>query len=79
MKENEAIAKRLIMLMNEKNVSVFEITQRSKLSLSAVNEILSAKNRTARFNSVFQFAKALNVELEEIFNDDLFLLENLDK
>lgn len=79
MKENEAIAKRLKMLMNEKNVSVFEISQRSELSLSAVNEILSAKNRIARFNSVLQFAKALNVELEEIFNDDLILSENLDK
>ena len=30
MKENEAIAKRLKMLMNEKNVSVFEISQRSE-------------------------------------------------
>lgn len=77
MKSSIALAKRLKALMKEKNISATDISKNCKLSLSAVYNILNARNDTGTY-SIFQFAKALNVPIVEIFNDDLLTLDNLD-
>lgn len=78
MKSATAIAKRIKKLMKQKGMSASNLIENCKLSPTIINNILQEKTKNVLMHSIFEITKALNISVQEFFEDDLLSLENLD-
>ena len=78
MKKNRAFALRVVNLLIEKKMSKYKLEQRSGLSHSALRYIFNEVNEDIKFSTIVKIVSALDMTLEEFFDDELFEYENLD-
>lgn len=78
MQLNQAYALRIRQLLNEKNFSVYKLSQKSALPYSTVCFLLSCKTQYARNDTILNICRGFNISLKEFYSSDLFLPENLD-
>lgn len=75
---NKAFAMRLSKLLNEKGMSKYRLEKETGITHSALRYIFNEVNTDVYFSTIVKVCLALNVSLQEFFNDDLFKLDNLD-
>ena len=75
---NKAFALRVSNILIKKNISKYKLEKESGISHSAFRYIFNEVNSDLKFSTIVKVVDALNMTLEEFFNDDLFNLENLD-
>lgn len=78
MKKNRAFALRVVNLLIEKKMSKYKLEQKSGLSHSALRYIFNEVNEDIKFSTIVKIVGALDMTLEEFFDDELFEYENLD-
>ena len=78
MKKNWAFALRVVNLLIEKKMSKYKLEQKSGLSHSALRYIFNEVNEDIKFSTIVKIVGALDMTLEEFFDDELFEYENLD-
>ena len=74
---NKAFAMRLSKLLNEKGMSKYRLEKETGITHSALRYIFNEVNIDVYFSTIVKVCIALNVPLQEFFNDDLFKFENL--
>lgn len=75
---NKAFAMRVSNILTEKKISKYKLEKESGLSHSALRYIFNEINTDVKFSTIIKVIDALNMTVQEFFNDDLFNLENLD-
>ena len=75
---NRVFAMRLSTLLNEKKISKYRLEQDTGLSHSALRYIFNEVNTDVKFSTIVKVCQALNLPLNEFFDDKSFNLENLD-
>ena len=75
---NKAFAMRLSKLLNEKGMSKYRLEKETGLTHSALRYIFNEVNKDVYFSSIVKVCMALNISLQEFFDDDIFKLENLE-
>ena len=75
---NRAFALRLSALLAEKGISKYKLEKETGISHSALRYIFNEVNSDVKFSTICKVCNALNVSLKDFFDDDLFILENLD-
>lgn len=78
MNTNDAVAKRIIKLLREKNITRYKLEQRSGVYHGAMERILNGKNKTVTLATIYKLANGFEMTIYEFLDDDVFRSENLE-
>lgn len=68
----EAVAKRILELCQERNISVNKLSNMSGVTQSTVNNIVSGRNNSTTVSTVKKLCDGLGITIEEFFDSELF-------
>lgn len=69
---NDAVAKRISALLEERNMSQYRLEQESGIQHGSMQCIMNGRNKTVTLSTVILLAKGFNMTLTEFLNDELF-------
>lgn len=72
MKLNEAIAKRLSAILEERDITPYELAKRGGIAKQIVYSVVHNEYKKVSTDTVYQIAVTLNMSLEEFFADTIF-------
>ncbi|MBQ8424894.1 MAG: helix-turn-helix transcriptional regulator [Clostridia bacterium] len=72
MKLTEAIAKRVIKLLAERNLSQYYLFKNGGVPRSTVSDVVNNKKKRVSTETIYQICSTLGLSLSEFFNDPLF-------
>ena len=75
---NDAVAKRITQLLQEKNMTQYRLEKLSGIQHGHMQWIRSGKSKTVTLSTVIMIANGFGMTLLEFLNDELFLYENLE-
>ena len=75
---NNAVARRILALLKEKNMSQYRLEQESGIQHGSMQCIMNGRNKTVTLSTVIMIAKGFKMPLNEFLNDEIFLSENLE-
>ena len=76
MRISQAIAKRILNLCDENNISVNKLALMSGLTQSTLQSIICGKIENPKVLTIVRICDSLKIELKDFFNDNLF--KNID-
>ncbi len=75
---NDAVAKRIIELLKEKEMTQYRLEQNSGIQHGHMQWIMSGKSKTVTLSTVLRLANGFGMTVLEFLDNDLFLFENLE-
>ena len=75
---NDAVAKRISKLLQEKKMSQYRLEQNSGIQHGSMQCIMNGRNKTVTLSTVIMLAKGFDMTLVDFLNDEIFKPENLD-
>ncbi len=75
---NDAVAKRISELLQEKNMSQYRLEQQSGIQHGSMQCIMNGRNKTVTFSTIILLARGFNMPLTEFVNDEIFSSEDLE-
>ena len=75
---NRVFAKKLSSILLDRKISKYKLEKETGLSHSALRYIFNEINTDVKFSTIVKVCQALNIELKNFFDDDMFNLEKLD-
>jgi len=78
MKLNEAVSIRLAELLNERNMTQYQLYTRSGVAKSTVNNIINQTYPSVNLRILHELCQGLGIGLNEFFQTPLFDDDNLD-
>ena len=68
----EAVQQRIIMLCDERTLSVNKLCTISGVTQSTVNNIISGRNNSTTVATIQKLCDGLDITIDEFFHDELF-------
>ena len=75
---NDAVAKRVVNLLAEKNMTQYRLEQNSGIQHGHMQWTMSGKSKTVTLSTVMMLANGFGMTVLEFLDDDMFLYENLE-
>lgn len=75
---NDAVAKRIIELLDKKKMTQYRLEQNSGIQHGHMQWIMSGKSKTVTFSTILRLANGFGMTAIEFLDNDVFLFENLD-
>lgn len=75
---NDAVARRITKLLQEKDMSQYRLEQESGIQHGSMQCIMNGRNKTVTLSTVIMLARGFNISLTEFLDDDLFRSEDLE-
>lgn len=75
---NNAVAKRIERLLNEKKMTQYRLEQNSGIQHGSMQCIMNGRNKTVTLSTVILIAKGFDMSLTEFLDDDLFSFDQLE-
>lgn len=75
---NDAVSKRIIRLLKERNMTQYRLELNSGLTHGAMNGILTGHNKTVTLTTMYRLARGFGMTVFEFMDDDLFRSEALE-
>ena len=75
---NDAVARRISKLLQEKNMSQYRLEQESGIQHGSMQCIMNGRNKTVTLSTVMLIAKGFHMPLTEFLDDESFNSENLE-
>ena len=75
---NDAVAKRISKLLQEKEMSQYRLEQNSGIQHGSMQCIMNGRNKTVTLSTVMMLAKGFDMTLLEFLDDDIFHSEELE-
>ncbi|MBQ8309783.1 MAG: helix-turn-helix transcriptional regulator [Clostridia bacterium] len=75
---NDAVAKRISKLLQERNMSQYRLEQETGIQHGSMQCIMNGRNKTVTLSTVIMLAEGFHMSLTEFLDDEIFRLENLD-
>ena len=72
MQLSEAVKKRIINLVNEKDITLHKLSLRAGISYSTLSSFINGKSKSPKLVTLLHICEGLGIELNEFFTDDLF-------
>ena len=69
---NDAVARRVAMLLKEKNMSQYRLEQESGIQHGSMQCIMNGRNKTVTLSTVMMLAKGFHMSLTEFLDDAIF-------
>jgi len=75
---NDAVAKRISALLQEKNISQYRLEQESGIQHGSMQCIMNGRNKTVTLTTIILLAKGFNMSVSDFLNDDIFSSDELE-
>lgn len=75
---NEAVAKRISVLLTEKGMTQYRLEQKSGIQHGSMQCIMNGRNKTVTLSTVIMIARGFDMSLIEFFEDPVFTSEELE-
>ena len=75
---NDAVAKRVSKLLQEKEMSQYRLEQESGIQHGSMQCIMNGRNKTVTLSTVILLAKGFQMSLVEFLDDEVFNSEDLE-
>ena len=75
---NDAVAKRILKLLKEKNMSQYRLEQLSGIQHGSMQCIMNGRNKTVTLTTLIMLAKGFDMCLPELLDDEIFASEELE-
>ena len=75
---NDAVAKRVTMLLRQKNMSQYRLEQESGIQHGSMQCIMNGRNKTVTLSTVILLARGFDMTLTEFLDDEIFQSEDLE-
>lgn len=75
---NNAVARRIIKLMNEKDFTQYKLEQKSGIAHGAMDRIFAEKNKTITLTTLYKIVDAFDMTMQEFLDDKIFDKNNVD-
>ena len=75
---NKAFAMRLSKLLSERGMSKYRFEKETGITHSALRYIFNEANKDVHFSTIVKTCIALNITLQQFFDDEIFNLDKLD-
>ena len=72
MKISDAISKKILCILNEKDISLNKLSNICCLTQSTVDSLVSGKSKNPKLLTIVRICDGLNIKLKDFFDDDLF-------
>lgn len=75
---NDAVAKRISALLQEKKITQYRLEQESGIQHGSMQCIMNGRNKTVTLSTVMMLAKGFGISLVEFLDDEIFRSEELE-
>ena len=75
---NDAVAKRISKLLQQKDMSQYRLEQESGIQHGSLQCIMNGRNKTVTLSTVMMLAKGFNMSLVEFLDDEVFSSNELE-
>ena len=75
---NDAVAKRISKLLDEKGISQYRLEQDSGIQHGSMQCIMNGRNKTVTLSTVIMIARGFGMPLTEFLNDEIFTSQDLE-
>lgn len=75
---NDAVAKRILKLLEEKDISQYRLEQLSGIQHGSMQCIMNGRNKNVTLSTLLLLAKGFDMSLIEFLDDELFDFGNFD-
>lgn len=75
---NNAVAKRILSLLQQKHITQYRLEQESGIQHGSMQCIINGRNKTVTLSTVMMLARGFNISLIEFLDDEIFQSENLE-
>ena len=75
---NDAVAKRISRLLQEKGMSQYRLEQESGIQHGSMQCIMNGRNKTVTLSTVIMLARGFGISLTEFLDDEIFCSEDLE-
>ncbi|MBQ3012223.1 MAG: helix-turn-helix transcriptional regulator [Clostridia bacterium] len=75
---NDAVARRITKLLQEKDMTQYRLELDSGIQHGSMQCIMNGRNKTVTLSTVIMLARGFNISLTEFLDDDLFRSEDLE-
>ena len=75
---NDAVARRITKLLQEKDMSQYRLELDSGIQHGSMQCIMNGRNKTVTLSTVIMLARGFNISLTEFLDDELFRSEDLE-
>ena len=73
----EALSKRLIQLMEERNMTAYRLSMLSGVNQTTIADIKKMRNTAVNVRIIFELCQGLGIDLAEFFSASVFQNENI--
>ena len=74
----EAVAKRIVALLKERNITQYRLEQITGVQHGSMQCTMNGRNKSVNLNTIMIIAKGFNMSVSEFLNDKLFESEYLE-
>lgn len=78
MNVNQAVAKRIEMLLEERDMTQYRLEQKSGVLHGSLACIMNGRNKTVTLSTVYMIAKGFEMTIVEFLNHDVFLSDEVE-
>ena len=78
MSVSQAVAKRIEMLLKERNMTQYRLEQKSGILHGSLACIMNGRNKTVTLSTVYMIAKGFDMTIVEFINHDIFLSDEIE-
>ena len=75
---NDAVAKRISILLKEKNMSQYRLEQESGIQHGSMQCIMNGRNKTVTLSTVMMIAHGFHMTLTEFLDDEIFSFDRIE-
>ena len=75
---NDAVARRVLTLLNEKGMSQYRLEQTSGIQHGSMQCIMNGRNKTVTLSTVIMLARGFGMSLTEFLDDEIFSSDDLE-
>ena len=75
---NDAVARRITKLLQEKDMTQYRLELDSGIQHGSMQCIMNGRNKTVTLSTVIMLARGFDISLTEFLDDDLFRSEDLE-
>ena len=78
MNVSQAVAKRIEMLLKERDMTQYRLEQKSGVLHGSLACIMNGRNKTVTLSTVYMIAKGFDMTIVEFLNHDIFLSDEIE-
>lgn len=75
---NDAVARRIAALLQERNMSQYRLEQESGIQHGSLQCIMNGRNKTVTLSTLILLARGFHMSLSEFLDDEIFSSADLD-